>query len=109
MELQGVIKTIGQEQQFGSNGFRKRELVIQTLAQYPQTILIEFVQAKCDLLNSYQEGEEVKVSININGREWVNPQGETKVFNSIQGWKIDRVGDQAPKQEPEPKEDDLDF
>ncbi|MBT8292926.1 MAG: DUF3127 domain-containing protein [Eudoraea sp.] len=27
----------------------------------------------------------------IRGREWVNPQGETKYFNSIQGWRIEAV------------------
>ena len=36
-------------------------------------------------------GDNVKVSINLGGREWVNPQGETKYFNSIQGWRIESV------------------
>lgn len=94
MELQGKIKMIGETKTFGDNGFRKRELVITTEEQYPQHILIEFVQDKTDLLNSYQEGQNVKVSINIRGREWVNPQGETKYFNSISGWRLERL-DQA--------------
>ena len=72
-----------------SASFKKRELVITTEEQYPQSILIEFAQDKCDLLNNLQIGQDVKVSINLRGREWVNPQGETKYFNSIQGWKID--------------------
>jgi hypothetical protein len=92
MELQGKIKMIGETNTFGSNGFRKRELVITTEEQYPQHIMIEFVQDKTDLLNSYQEGQNVKVSINIRGREWVNPQGETKYFNSISGWRIENIG-----------------
>jgi hypothetical protein len=101
MELQGKIKMIGETKTFGTNGFRKRELVITTEEQYPQQILIEFVQDKTDLLNAYQEGQNVKVSINIRGREWVNPQGETKYFNSITGWRIERIdqsvtGDMPP-------------
>ena len=36
-------------------------------------------------------GEPVKVSINLRGREWVSPQGETRYFNSIQGWRIERM------------------
>ncbi|MGB3151841.1 MAG: DUF3127 domain-containing protein, partial [Maribacter sp.] len=76
---------------FGNNGFRKRELVITTDEQYPQHILVEFVQDKCDLLNSYAVGQDVKVSINIRGREWTNPQGEVKYFNSIQGWRIESL------------------
>ena len=43
MEVQGKIKVIGETATFGSAGFRKRELVITTSEQYPQSILIEFV------------------------------------------------------------------
>lgn len=88
MELTGKVKVVNAEKQVNAT-FKNRELVITTEEQYPQDILIEFSQEKCDLLNSLQIGQQVKVSINIRGRAWVNPQGETKYFNSIQGWKID--------------------
>lgn len=91
MEIQGKIKMVDETKTFGTNGFRKREMVITTEEQYPQHIMVEFVQDKCDLLNNYTAGQEVKVSINLRGREWVNPQGETKYFNSIQGWRIEGV------------------
>ena len=91
MEVQGRIKTIGETQTFGNNGFRKREIVITTEEQYPQHIMVEFVQDNTDLLNTYQVGQQVKVNINLRGREWVNPQGETKYFNSIQGWRIEAI------------------
>ena len=91
MEIQGRIKVIDETKTYGNNGFRKRELVVTTEEQYPQHIMIEFVQDKTDLLNSYQVGQQVKVSINLRGREWVNPQGETKYFNSIQGWRIENM------------------
>lgn len=91
MEIQGRIKVIGETQTFGANGFRKREVVITTEEQYPQHIMVEFVQDKTDLLNNYQVGQQVKININLRGREWVNPQGETKYFNSIQGWRIEAL------------------
>ena len=91
MEVQGRVKMVGETQTFGGNGFRKREIVVTTEEQYPQHIMVEFVQDKTDLLNSYKEGQQVKISINLRGREWVNPQGETKYFNSIQGWRIEAV------------------
>jgi len=91
MEIQGKIKMIDETKTYGNNGFRKREVVITTEEQYPQHILVEFVQDKTELLNSYQVGQQVKVSINLRGREWVNPQGETKYFNSIQGWRIENL------------------
>lgn len=90
MEVSGKVKVINPEQQVSAS-FKKRELVVTTDEQYPQHILIEFTQDKCDLLSSYKQGEPVKVSINLRGREWVNPQGETRYFNSIQGWRIERV------------------
>jgi hypothetical protein len=96
MQVTGKIKLINAEQTFGSNGFRKRELVVTTEEQYPQSILVEFVQDKCDLLNNFALGQDVTVSINLRGREWANPQGETKYFNSIQGWRIEAVQTEAP-------------
>jgi len=96
MEVQGKIKLIGDVQTFGNNGFRKREVVVTTEEQYPQPIMVEFVQDKTDLLNNFNVGQNVKISINLRGREWVNPQGETKYFNSIQGWRIERLESAAP-------------
>jgi hypothetical protein len=91
MEVSGKVKVIGVEQQV-SSAFTKRELVIVTDEQYPQTISIEFPQGKCNNeLDTLLIGKTVKVSINLGGREWVNPQGETKYFNSIKGWKIEKA------------------
>lgn len=104
MEIQGRIKQIFTSQIIGQNGFEKRDLVIVTEEQYPQTIIIQFTQQRCDLLNNLQVGQNVKVYINIKGREWTNPQGETKYFNTIEGWKIEVIQttnvayQQAPQQ-----------
>jgi single-stranded DNA-binding protein len=95
MEVTGKIKVINAEQQVSAS-FRKRELVVATEEQYPQFISINFVQDKCDLLNNYNVGEAVKVSINLRGREWVNPQGEAKYFNDIQGWRIEKMQAETP-------------
>ena len=96
MEVVGKIKVVNAEQVVSAS-FKKRELVVTTDEQYPQHILIEFVQDKCDLIDLYNVGDEVKVSINLRGREWVNPQGETKYFNQIQGWRIERLSVESPQ------------
>ena len=89
MEVQGLIKVIGEVQEISAT-FKKRELVVSTDEQYPQTLSIEFVQDKTDLLNKFEIGQNVKVGINLRGREWENPQTkEIKYFNSIQGWRIE--------------------
>ncbi len=104
MEVIGKIKLVGETQTFGNNGFRKRELVVTTDEQYPQMIMIEFIQDKCDLLNSYAVGQDVKVSINLRGREWINPEGVAKYFNSIQGWRIENLAQSSPSQQAPPLE-----
>ncbi len=100
MEISGKIKKIDETKTYGASGFRKREMVVTTDEQYPQMLLIEFVQDKCDMLNNFQPGEEVKVSINLRGREWINPEGEAKYFNSIQGWRIEKVSQNAGTEVP---------
>lgn len=114
-EVIGSIKVINPTVQVSAS-FQKRELVVKTDETYPQEILIEFAQDKCDLLNNYSVGQSVKVSVNLRGRSWQNPQGETKYFNSIQGWRIEKLdGQQAPPQpaaqtfEPAASPDDTDM
>jgi hypothetical protein len=114
MQVQGKIKIIGDVQTFG-NDFNKRQLVVITDDQYPQLISIDFLKDKCDLLNYYKVGQSVNVSINLGGREWINPQGEAKYFNSVTGWRIESVTPVEPSQPIEAPnlsqgvEDDLPF
>jgi len=106
MEITGKIKLIGETMTVGSAGtFRKRTLVVTTNEQYEQHIPIDFVQDKCDTLNSYKVGQEVKVSINIRGNEY-----NGKYFVSLQGWRIEKLSDApvATTQTTEEK-DDLPF
>lgn len=97
MEVQGRIKEIFETKEYGSNGFRKREIVITTEEQYPQPLVIEFVQDKTNLVDNYQVGQMVKIGINLRGREWVNPQGETKYFVNISGWRIELLQPTQPQ------------
>ncbi|UFH47543.1 DUF3127 domain-containing protein [Flavobacterium galactosidilyticum] len=102
MEVTGKIKMIDQTKEVGSGGFKKRDIVVTTDEQYPQHILVQFVQDKCDLLNGFQVGEPVKIDINLRGREWTNPQGETVYFNTIQGWRIAKAQGDAPAAQAPP-------
>lgn len=100
MEVSGRIKVIGPVQEISAS-FKKREVVVTTEEQYPQTIMIEFTQDRIDLLNHFQVNDPVRVSINLRGREWVSPQGETRYFNTIQGWRIEKMGDAPAHQIPQ--------
>ena len=106
MEITGIIKVLNEIQTIGASGFRKREVVVITNEQYPQPILIEFVQDKCDLLNNFVVNDEVAIAINLRGREYQNPAGEIKYFNTFQGWKIEKVGEVGGPPPPPQMEDD---
>lgn len=95
MEITGKLKVKGNVQQV-SDKFKKREFVLtDNSSQYPQYILFELTQDKCSLLDNYSEGDEVKVFFNLRGREWTNKEGQVKYFNSLQAWKMEKVGSNA--------------
>ena len=100
MEIQGRIKTIFATETVGQNGFQKRDLVITTEEQYPNDILIQFTQQRCDLLNNLKVGQNVRVHFNLRGRECTSPQGEVKYFNTVVGWKIEVIQPMQQYQQP---------
>jgi translation initiation factor IF-3 len=83
-ELSGTVKEIFEEQTFAS-GFNKREFVITSNAQkFPQEIKFECLKDKVELVNKLSKGDEVKVTFDVNGREW---QG--KYFVNLAAWKVE--------------------
>ena len=87
MTVNGTVKHIGADMQVSAS-FKKRELVVTTEEQYPQHILINFTQDKTEYLDVLKVGEKVSISINLRGREWVNPEGLSKYFNDSQFNKL---------------------
>ena len=102
MEVVGKIKVIDAEKEVGNAGFKKRDVVVATDEQYPQSISIQFVQDKCEYLDNFKVGDLVTVGINLRGREWSNPLGETVYINTIQGWRITKqdTSKQSPAETP---------
>lgn len=103
MEIIGAIKMIEETKTYGASGFRKREFVVTTDEQYPQMILMNFVQDKCSLLDNYMVGQSVKVFINLRGREWINLEGEAKYFNEVQAWRMEPITSQSPQEQQPPE------
>jgi hypothetical protein len=82
-----------------SEKFKTREIWIETDGQYPQTIALQLTQDKCDKFN-LSVGSQGTFEINLRGRKWTNPQGQTVVFNTIECWWWDTQQQQAvPQQE----------
>lgn len=85
--IKGTVKEI--TPLFEKGEFKKRSIILETQEEYSQTLEIEFIKSKEELLDVINEGETVEVSVNIRGREWESPKGETKYFTSLNGWKIE--------------------
>jgi len=70
-----------------SASFQAREFVIEMVdGQYPQMVKFQLVQDKCNLIDGYNEGEEIAVDFDLRGREW-----NGKYFTNLQAWRIGRL------------------
>ncbi len=98
-ELEGKIKVIEDTRSFPS-GFTKREFVVTTEERFPQDIKLECVKERCDLLNEYQAGDEVKVSFNLRGNEY-----NGRNFVNLHAWRLEKKtpgpSSEAPEHVPE--------
>ncbi|MDO9185199.1 MAG: DUF3127 domain-containing protein [Bacteroidota bacterium] len=89
MDITGILKVKSEAQQV-SEKFKKREFVLtDNSSQYPQHVSFQLTQDKCNLIDSYNVGAEIKVHFNLRGREWTSPQGEIKYFNTLEAWRIE--------------------
>lgn len=90
MNKTGKIKYIVAPVQV-SQTFKKAEIVIETEEQYPQVVKFELHGVHCDLLNGKSIGQRVNVTFDVKGREWVNPQGVTSIFNTLVAFNVNPI------------------
>ena len=95
--ITGTVYKIGQTNHV-SDKFSKREIAIKTDDTYPQTILIQFSNDKCALLDNVNIGNNVSINYNLRGRTWTGNDGIEKVFNTIDGWAISLTNQGATPQ-----------
>ena len=89
-QIDGVIDTVFPEETVGQNGFKKRVLWLKTEEQYSQTLEIQFTQYNVDLLDGFQNGDRVLVTMGVNGRK-TEKDGKERVFNSLNGFGIAKI------------------
>lgn len=90
VSITGTIRIIGETQTFPS-GFIKREVIIDTEEQYPQPLSVEFLKDKTSLVDNYNEGDKVRAHLNLRGKPHTPAGGETRFYNSIVCWKIEKL------------------
>lgn len=84
------------EIQSKTNTFQAREFVLETEGQYPQYVKFQLTQDRCSLIDNHKEGDQIKVSFDLRGREW-----NEKYFTNLNAWKIEAASD-APVETAQP-------
>jgi len=105
--------------------FKKREFVIEKTEsnngmEFTDHIKFQLTQDRCNLIDSVEINDDVKVNFNIRGNKWER-DGKVNYFTNLDAWRIEKVqsqfggGDSAPTPSlddiPPPSEepDDLPF
>lgn len=84
-EVEGTLhKKFDTENKSGT--FQAREFVIEVAdGNYPQMVKFQLVQDRCALLDTFQEGEKIKVHFDLRGREW-----NGKYFTNLNAWRLEK-------------------
>jgi len=99
--------------------FRKREFVLELMdnPRFPQYVLFQLTGDRCEQLDGFEVGNEVRVEFSLRGREWRSPKGEIKYFNSLDVWTLQRLSGDADAKPPDdpfdepppPSDEDIPF
>ena len=73
--------------------FKKREFVLELAEEingnvYTNYAKMQLVQQKCDILDRFNEGDNVKVSFNIKGNRWER-DGKVNFITNLDAWRIE--------------------
>lgn len=77
-----------------SDKFKKREIVIEVenekSSSWNDFIKVQLTQDRCDLVDSVNINDMIKVSFNVRGRKWEN-NGQTSYFTNLEGWRVEKT------------------
>ena len=98
-EIEGKLHHVYDTEQ-KSESFRTREFVIETMqGSYSQYIKFQLTQDRCDIVDPYKVGQQVKVYFDLRGRQW-----QDKYFTNLQAWRIEAIGETQPAPMPNQQE-----
>ena len=97
VNIRGEVKFVDEVREYGNNGFRKHQVVIETGdGRWDNPVPVEFTKEAIEKSQVLQVGDKVSVDARVNGREWTGKDGVTKWFTSINGYKIQKEDDASP-------------
>lgn len=101
-ELQGKLLEIYNTTEISAT-FKKREFVLERSESnvgriFTDTIKFQLIQDKCQILDNFKIGDEVKVSFNIKGTKW-EKEGRVNYFNNLDAWRIEKVSGESTSED----------
>lgn len=95
-EVTGKLIAVNDTQNV-SERFRKREFVLELSDDvngniYTNYAKMQLVQNKCEIIDNYSVGDNLKVSFNIKGNKWER-DGKVNYITNLDAWRIERAED----------------
>lgn len=102
-EVTGKLIVINDTQQV-SDKFKKREFVLELNEEingnvYTNYAKMQLVQNKCDIIDRFNVGDNIKVNFNIKGNKWER-DGKVNYITNLDAWRIENA-DQAMQGAPQ--------
>jgi len=89
-EVEGKLHRVFPTEQ-KSASFSTREFVLEIPdGNYPQLIKFQAVQDRCGILDNFKEGDMVRVSFDLRGREW-----NGKYLTNLNAWRMEAGGGES--------------
>lgn len=103
LEVTGKLAVKYDTQQV-KESFKKREFVVELSDDvngnvYTNFAKMQLVQAKCDILDQFNVGDQIKVSFNIRGNRWER-DGKVSYITNLDAWRIEPAMAAAPNAAP---------
>lgn len=104
-ELSGKLQEKFDTQKI-SEKFSKREFVVEKKEtkgnfEFVDNIKFQLTNDRCDILDPYNPGDEIKVSFNIKGKKW-EKEGRVSYFTNLEAWKIEKAVENGTQNTPPP-------
>ena len=94
-EIEGKLHKVYDTEQ-KTESFRTREFVIETMqGQYAQFVKFQLTQDRCEVVDPYEPGQQIKVYFDLRGRQW-----QDKYFTNLNAWRIEAAGSAQPAPMP---------
>lgn len=114
LEYTGVVVNVGDRQEFGSNGFAKREVILSAdpRAEYPKFLQIVLTTSKLgdrtELISKKDLGKTAKITGYVETRKWESKTtGKVGYTTEVSAFKVEWQGEEGENQSV--AEDDVDI